>query len=67
MLKYLSIENVKNVDVPGLKSTLKVAFNPYGITHYYNILVGLNLDGVSSNMGKHNGLNILVQDKAPRV
>ena len=65
--KYLSIENVKNVDAPGLKSTLEVAFNCFGITHYYNKLVGLNLDGASVNMGKHNALNDLVRDEAPWV
>ena len=57
----------KNADVPGVKSTLEVAFNHFGITHYYNILVGLNLDRASGNMGKHNGLNVLVRDKAPWV
>ena len=50
----VAIPILKNADVPG-------------ITHYYNILVGLNLDGASSNMGKHNGLNVLVRDKAPWV
>ena len=58
--KYLSIENVKNADAPGLKSTLEVAFNCFGITHYCDKLVGLNLVGVSINMGKHSGLNVLV-------
>ena len=60
VLKYLNIENVMNADAPGLKSTLEVAFNHFGITRYYIKLVGLNLDGVSINMGKHNGLNVLV-------
>ena len=67
LLKYLSIENVKNTDALGLKSTLEVAFNRFGITHYYDKLAGLNLDGASVNMGKHNGPNILVQDEAPWV
>ena len=58
--KYLSIENVKNADAPGLKSTLEVAFNCFGITHYCDKLVGLNLVGVNINMGKYNGLNALV-------
>ena len=60
VLKYLSIKNVRNVDAPGLKSTLEVTFNRFGITCYYSKLVGLNLDGASINMGKHNGLNVLV-------
>ena len=67
VLKYLSIENVKNADAPGLKSTLEVAFNRLGITRCYNKLVGLNLDGASISMGKHNGLNVLVRDEAPWV
>ena len=67
VLKYLSIENVKNANAPGFKSTLEVAFNRFGITHYYDKLVGLNLDGASVNMGKHNGLNVLVRDEAPWV
>ena len=67
VLKYLSIENVKNVDAAGLKSTLEVAFDCFGITPCYDKLVGLNLDGASINMGKHNGLNVLVQDEAPWV
>ena len=67
VLEYLSIKNVKNVDAPGRKSTQGVAFNHFGIIHYYNKLVGLNLDGASVNMGKHNGLNVLVRDEAPWV
>ena len=67
VLKYLGIENVKNADAPGLNSTLEVAFNRFGITHYYNKLVGLNLDGASVSMGKHNGPNVLVPDEAPWV
>ena len=42
VLKYLSIENVKNADATGLKSTLEIVFNHFGITHYYNKLVGLS-------------------------
>ena len=49
ILKYLSIENVKNADALGLESTLEVAFNHFGITHYYDKLIGLNLDGASVN------------------
>ena len=64
VLKYLSIENVKNADAPGLKSTLEIAINRFGFTHYYDKLVGLNLDGASVNLGKHNGLNVLVPDEA---
>ena len=67
VVKYLSIENDKHVDAPGLKSILEVVFNRFSITFYYDKLVGLNLDGVTVNMGKHNGLNVLVRDKAPRV
>ena len=48
VLKYLSIKNVKNADAPGLKSTLEVAFNRFGITCYNNKSVGLNLDGAST-------------------
>ena len=33
----------------------------------YNKLVGLNLDRASTSMGKHNDLNILVRDEAPRA
>ena len=32
---------------------------------YYNKLVGLNLVRVIVNIGKHNGLNVLVQDEGP--
>ena len=67
VLKYLSIKNVKNADAPGLKSTLEIAFNCFGIIHYYNKLVGFNLARASMNMGKHNGLNVLVQYEAPWV
>ena len=63
VLKYLSIENAKNADAPDLKSNLGILFNRFGITHYYNKLVGLNLDGASVNMGKHNDLNVLVPDE----
>ena len=61
----LSIENAKNADAPGLKSILEITFNRFGITRYYNKLVGINLDGASINMGKHNGLNVLLRDEAP--
>ena len=67
VLKYLSIDNVKNADAPRLKSTLEIAINQFGITHYYDKLVGLNFDGASVNMGKHYGLNVLVPDEAPWV
>ena len=60
MLKYLSIESVKKADAHGLKATLETAFNRFGITHYYDRLVGLNLEGASVNMGKHSGLIVLV-------
>ena len=53
VLTYLSIENAKNADAPDFKSTLEIAFNRFGITHYNNKLVGLNLDGGSVNMGKY--------------
>ena len=52
-LTYRSIENAKNADAPDFKSTLEIAFNHFGITHYYKKLVGLNLDGASVNMGKY--------------
>ena len=65
VLKYLSIENAKNADARGLKSILEITFNRFGIIRYYNKLVGLNLDGASINMGKHNGLNVLLRDEAP--
>ena len=65
VLKYLSTKDVKNAEAPGLKSILEVTFNRFGITRYYNKLVGLNLDGMSINMGKHNGLNALVRDEVP--
>ena len=65
VLKYLSIENAKNADAPDLKSTLEIAFNRFGITHYYDKFVGLNLDGASVNMGKYNGLNVLARDETP--
>ena len=38
VLKYLSIEKVKNANAPDLKSTLEVAFNLFGITHYWYLL-----------------------------
>ena len=61
---YLNISAL-NADAPDLKSTLGIAFNCFGIAHYYNKLVGLNLDRARVRMGKHNGLNVLVQDEAP--
>ena len=67
VLKYLSNKNVKNAHAPGPKSTLEIVFNCFGIIHYYNKLVGLNLARPSMNMGKHNGLNVLVQDEAPWI
>ena len=53
--------------MPGLKLILEVTFDRFGITHYDDKLVGLNLDGGSINLDKHNGLNVLVQDEAPWV
>ena len=67
VLKYFNIDNVKNADTPRLKSTLEIVINHFGITHYHDKLVGLNLDGASVNMGKHYGLNVLVPDEAPWV
>ena len=67
ILKYLNIENVNNADAPGLKSTPEVVFNHFGITRYYDKLVGFNVDGANVNMGKHNGLNVLVRNEAPWV
>ena len=51
----------------GLKATLETAFNRFGITRYYDRLVGLNLDGASVNTGKHSRLNVLVRNEAPWV
>ena len=67
VLKYLSIESVKKADAPGLKATLEAAFNGFGITCYYDHLVGLNLDGASVNISKHNGLNVLIRNAAPWI
>ena len=67
VLKYLSLESVKKADAHGLKAMLETAFNRFGITCYYDRLVGLNLDGGSVNMGKHSGENVLVQSEAPWV
>ena len=67
VLKYLSIESVKKADAHGLKATFETAFNRFGITRYYDRLVGLNLDGASVNMGKDSGLNVLVRNEAPWV
>ena len=61
VLKYHSTKNVKNADAPHLKSTLEVEFNHFGIICYHDKLVGLNLDGGSINMGKHNCLNVLIE------
>ena len=65
VFKYLSIKNAKNADVPDYKSTLEIVFNRFGITHFCDKLVGLNLDRASVSMGQYNGLNVLVQDEAP--
>ena len=64
VLKHLSIENVKKTHALSLKSTLEVVFSCFGITDDYK-LVGLNLDGLSINMDKHNGLKVLIQEKLP--
>ena len=50
-----------------LKLRLKLRLRIFGITCYYDRLVGLNLDGASANMGKHSGLNVLVRNEAPWV
>ena len=63
---YLNISAL-NADASDRKSTLGIAFNCFGITHYCNKLVGLNLYRARVRMGKRNGLNVLVQDEAPWV
>ena len=45
----------------------QVAFNRFGITRYYDKLVGPNLDKATINIGKHNGVNVLFRDEAPWV
>ena len=65
VFNYLSIKNAKNADVPDYKSTLEIVLNCFGITHFCDKLVGLNLDRASVSMGQYNGLNVLVEDEAP--
>ena len=67
VLKYFSIESVKVANSAGLKETLEKAFLRFGFKNYYDKLVGLNLDGASTNMSRMNGLGKLIRDEAPWV
>ena len=64
-VKYLSIESVKTADAKGIIESLEEAFSRIGITNFEDLLLGLNVDGASVNVGKHKGVGTQLKEKAP--
>ena len=65
MVKYFSVESPKNANAEGIKDSINESFRRIGITDFTNRLVGLNVDGASVNMGKHEGLAAKFRELAP--
>lgn len=64
-LKYFSIDSVSNVDVVGIKETIKTTFAYFGVSNFTMGLLGLNVGGASVNMGIHQGVATLITQEAP--
>ena len=63
VLKFFSIESVKNADADGLKvAIIKESFEIVGIVDFAQKLHGLNLDDDSVNTGIHCGLGAKLKE-----
>ena len=64
-LKFLSIENPAAADAPHLVECVREAFHRIGIVYFSSHLHGLNVDGVSVNLGVHRGVAARLKDESP--
>ena len=65
IVRYFSIESVKNANAAGIHKSIQTAFNRFGVTKFKDCIVCLKADGTSINMGPFNGLGKIVKDSAP--
>ena len=61
-LKYLSIKPVKIENTPGIVKSIEDAFEWSGNKSFTDKLVGSSVNGASVNLGKHKGVDKLVQE-----
>ena len=59
-VKYVSVELVK---VAGIINSIEIAFNPFGITSFTDIMLRLNLDGAIVNVGVYKGVRTQLMKK----
>ena len=62
---YFSAESAKNANAAGIHESIQTAFNRPGVGKFEDLIVGLNTDGASVNMGPLNGLGKMVNDSSP--
>ena len=65
IVRYFSIESVKNANAAGIHKSIQTAFNRFGVTKFKDCIVCLKADGTSINMGPFHGFGKIVKDSAP--
>ena len=63
-VKYFSVKLVKMADAAKIIESIETIFNRFGITSFTDRVLGLNVDGVSVNVGVHRGVGTQLMKKA---
>ena len=64
-VKYLSIETLNVANAPGKLASIEDAFKRVSCRDFMDKLVGINVDGVSVNLGRHKGVGTLLKENSP--
>jgi len=59
---YLSIEDIKNANAPGIISAIEKAFENSNISNWKDRLIGMGSDGASVNLGVRGGVAALLRN-----
>ena len=65
VVKYVSIESIKNANAEGVKKSIEDTFQGLGVTSLENRLVGINLNRASVNMGRNHGIATILKESLP--
>ena len=60
IVRYFSVESVKNANAAGIHKSIQTAFNRFSVTKFKDCIVCLKADGTSVHMGPFNGLGKIV-------
>ena len=64
-VRYLSIETLNVANAPGKVTSIEDAFKRVSCRDFMDKLVGINVDGVSVNLGRHKGVGTLLKENSP--